>query len=147
IAPRARTAAVHQGADAHVLGDRDVVDPHARDPRRLAAHLPAVFPSIRSAVLGCGVSAGPVHRVHVPALASDRRAAAVADSARVRLYRARGVDTRIRWTAARPRRAGSLERIPFVGSGPVWQSRAPIDLLLLARTSVAELRRLSALKE
>ena len=66
--------------------------PMLRHPRRLAARLPPLPAALRPALLGRGLPAGHVHRLHVPPGAGDRRAVPDADSARVRLRRAGGVD-------------------------------------------------------
>jgi tellurite resistance protein TehA-like permease len=83
--------AFREGADADVLGDRDLVDPDAADSRRVAAYLPPFSTSLRSAVLGRRLPAWHVHGFDVPVVAGTRRAISADGSTGLRLRRAVGM--------------------------------------------------------
>ena len=67
VGPPRADAALPTRLHRAVLGDRHVVDPDARDPRRLAARLPEVRDDLRPALLGSGLPARHVQREHAPA--------------------------------------------------------------------------------
>jgi tellurite resistance protein TehA-like permease len=93
-----RGAAVRQRTHVDVLGHRDVVDSDAADSRRLETRVQSVPASLRSAVLGRGVSARHVHGLYVSTGTGDRGAVPVRDPARVRVRRPGRLDADDGWT-------------------------------------------------